>query len=165
MTAGPTPSQTVGPFFRLGLGWLAPRDAVAADSPGAVVISGQVLDGAGDPVPDAVVEIFQPGPGGFGRALTDAEGGYRFVTVKVDRGGVQAPHLDISVFARGLLQRGWTRCYFPDESSTNSSDPVLQLLARDEPGRAATLVAVPAQGRLRFDIRLQGDGETVFFDW
>ena len=164
MTAAPTPSQTIGPFFGFGLAWLHGRQLVPPESPGAVVISGRVLDGTGAPVPDAVVEMFQVGPQRFGRALTDPAGRYRFVTTKpgpVDER--QAPHLEVSVFARGLLQRCWTRCYFPDEGVANRADPLLQAIP--DPDRVATLVAVSEAGALRFDIRLQGEQETVFFDW
>jgi protocatechuate 3,4-dioxygenase alpha subunit len=172
VTVAPTPSQTIGPFFRFALDWMASGELVPKGSPGALTISGRVLDGADDPVPDAVVEVYQcspaegtpPGWRGFGRACTDPSGGYRFMTVKPDRvDDLQAPHLDISVFARGLLQRLWTRCYFPDEAAANAADPVLRLIA--DPERTATVIARPDADGLRFDISLQGDRETVFFDW
>jgi protocatechuate 3,4-dioxygenase, alpha subunit len=172
MTSAPTPSQTIGPFFRFGLAWLHGRELVPAESHDAVVVRGQVFDGAGDPLPDAVVEIFQADAGGgypprwrgFGRCLTGTDGEYRFVTVKPGRTDeVQAPHVEVSVFARGLLQRCHTRMYFPEESAANASDPLLRTIA--DPDRAATLVALEEGDELRFDIRLQGERETVFFDW
>jgi protocatechuate 3,4-dioxygenase alpha subunit len=174
-----TPSQTVGPFLSLGLTWTDGHLVVPEGTPGAVRISGVLLDGAGAPVPDGVVETWQAdadgrfdhpddprGPtgsgfGGFGRCLTDDEGRYQIVTVKpgaLDDG--QAPHIDVTVLARGLLQHVVTRIYFPDEGAANAADPLLSALP---PERAATLVAEPAgEGELRFDIRLQGEGETVF---
>jgi len=171
---GPTPSQTVGPFFRFGLEWLVPTELVDPDSPGAVVIGGQVLDGAGQPVPDAVVEIWQADPDGrypppdgtgewrgWGSCLTDAEGGWQFTTVKpgrVDAG--QAPHLGVTLFCRGILQRLVSRIYFPDETEANAADPVLVAAGP----RATTLVAAEAgAGRLHHDLVLQGTRETVFF--
>jgi len=172
--AGPTPSQTVGPFFRSGTGWMECPDLVGPSSPGALAISGRVLDGAGVAVPDAMVEIWQAdrrgrfddadGWHGFGRGLTDTEGRFHFVTVKpgpVDAD--QAPHIDVSVFARGLLQRLVTRIYFPDEAAANAADPVLSSLS--DPAARASLVAAAEGAGLRFDVRLRGDGETVFFDW
>jgi protocatechuate 3,4-dioxygenase alpha subunit len=153
-----TPSQTVGPFFRFGLGWLGPDDEVADP----VAVHGTVLDGAGDPVPDGVVEAWQADPGVFRRSLTDEDGRYRVVITRPASAGVggEAPHIDVSVFARGLLQRLVTRVYFPDHPA--DADPVLASIP--EP-RRHTLIAVPDAGGLRFDIRLQGDEETVFFAW
>ncbi len=150
-----TPSQTVGPFFSFGL-----VDANLVVAPGdvhPVRIHGRVLDGAGAGVPDAVVEILSPA--GFGRCLTDADGRYRFVVTKPDAGG-EAPHLEVSVFARGLLQRVATRLYFPGEPA-NASDPVLRSLPDDD--LRSTLVAVPDDGAVRFDVHLQGPQETAFF--
>ncbi len=165
MTVVPTPSQTVGPFFRFAFDWMASGHLVEPGSPGALRVWGRVLDGDGEPVPDAVVEVFQAGPvPRFGRSCTDPSGVYRFVTAKPGRvDGRQAPHLEVSVFARGLLQRLWTRCYFPDEPAANAADPLLLAIA--DPGRVATLVAVAAPEGLQLDISLQGDHETVFFDW
>jgi protocatechuate 3,4-dioxygenase alpha subunit len=164
MTAAPTPSQTIGPFFRFGMAWLHGRQLVGPEVPDAITLRGRLFDGAGEAVPDAVVEVFQEGPTRFGRALTDDAGGYEFVTAKPGWAGRgQAPHLDISLFARGLLQRCWTRCYFPDEAEANAADPLLRTVS--DPERVATLVAVPEGPTLRFDIRLQGARETVFLDW
>jgi protocatechuate 3,4-dioxygenase, alpha subunit len=174
-----TPSQTVGPFLSIGLTWADGHLVVPEDAPGAVRISGVVRDGAGDPVTDGVIETWQAdadgrfdhpddprgasGSGfeGFGRCPTDAEGRYGIVTVKPGAlGDGQAPHIDVSVFARGLLDRVVTRIYFPDETAANAADPLLASLPAE---RAATLVAAATGEReLRFDIRLRGEGETVF---
>ncbi len=175
MIAAPTPSQTVGPFFRFGFAWLSPsRHLVAPGSDGAVGVSGRLLDGGGVAVPDGVVEIWQADAGGgfppdsragwtgFGRDLTDEDGRYSFTTVApgpVD--GYQSPHIDVTVFARGLLQRLVTRIYLPGDAA-NDADPVL---ASVDPVRRSTLIAEPDGRDLRFDIRLQGERETVFFAW
>ena len=182
----PTPSQTVGPFFNIGL----PGDQaelVDAGADGAVRIQGVVYDGEGEPVVDALVEIWQAGPSGrydhpddprddlpvqegfrgFGRAETDPDdGSFSFVTLKPgpvpgSEGATQAPHLMVSVLARGLLKRLATRIYFEDEADANAADPVL---AAVDPDRRDTLVARRDGEAYRFDVRLQGDGETVFFD-
>jgi protocatechuate 3,4-dioxygenase alpha subunit len=182
-----TPSQTVGPFFAIALPWPDGPFVVPEGTPGAITISGRVIDGAGDPVPDALVEIWQAGPDGsfnghpgdprrtgttgfrgFGRCPTGADGGYRFVTLRpaalpTGDGRTEAPHLDVSVFARGLLDRLVTRIYFPDEEGANAADPVLQ--SPSIRNRRDTLIATAAgPGEFRFDVHLQGDGETVFFD-
>jgi protocatechuate 3,4-dioxygenase alpha subunit len=156
---GTTPSQTVGPFFSIGL---AGVDAVAPGTSGAIRLHGTVVDGAGDPVPDAVVETWQTAPAAaFGRSLCDAEGRWSVLTRKPGPAGDgQAPHLDVSVFARGLLHRVVTRIYFADEPAANAGDPVL---AGVEARRRATLLARPDGDGYRFDIHLQGDDETVFF--
>jgi protocatechuate 3,4-dioxygenase alpha subunit len=170
----PTPSQTVGPFFDLGLRWLCASELVPTSHPGAVRIEGQVLDGRGDPVPDAVIEIFQADEHGhfppatasawrgFGRCLCDQSGRYAFVTVRPGSvGGDAASHVDVSVFARGLLQRLVTRCYFGDEDA-NADDPLLRAVGA---ARASTLLARADEGTYRFDIHLQGAKETAFFVW
>jgi protocatechuate 3,4-dioxygenase, alpha subunit len=155
-----TPSQTVGPFFRIGLSTTIGSHVVGEGMPGAVRISGQVFDGAGEPVPDAMIETWQSE--GAGRCATDEEGHFAIVTSKpAGDGSSGAPHLDVSVFARGLLTRLVTRLYFPDEHEANDADPVLRTLS---PAERATLVAVREGGGLRFDIHLQGARETVFFD-
>ena len=163
---GPTPSQTIGPFFRFALDWMAERDLVPAGHPGRVVVSGRVLDGDDQPVPDAVIEIWQAagidppsGWSGFGRYLTDVDGRYRFATAKPADPRHQAPHIEVSVFARGLLQRLATRIYFPDELNANRSDPLLRLVPAV---RRDTLIASDDGAVLHFDIRLQGPHETVF---
>jgi protocatechuate 3,4-dioxygenase alpha subunit len=194
-----TPSQTAGPFFGIGLPWPDGPYVVPEGTPGAITIGGTVRDGAGQPVTDAMVETWQADPGGwfahpddprgsraaagfrgFGRCLTDGAGHYQIVTLRPGRlpavvkgkgaGDFEAPHLDVSVFARGLLDRLVTRIYFPDEQAANEADPVLAAIA--DPERRATLIAVARDGPpggFRFDIRLQGEGErgageTVFFD-
>ena len=177
-----TPSQTVGPFFDIALAWADGPYVVPVGTPGAVWLRGQVLDGSGDPVPDALVETWQADPEGrfdhpddprgpvtgfrgFGRCPTDAQGCYAILTLKPGpvpgpEGSLQAPHVDVSVFARGLLNRVVTRIYFPDEEA-NGNDPVLASLA--DSGARVTLVAERIDDGYRFDIRLQGDRETVFF--
>jgi protocatechuate 3,4-dioxygenase, alpha subunit len=167
----PTPSQTVGPFFAVGLCWPDGPLVVPQGTPGAFRLSGRLLDGAGDPVPDALVETWQAGPGGsgfrgFGRCPTDAEGRFWVLTVKPGPvphpgGGRQAPHVDLAVFARGLLRQAVTRAYFADEPAANAADPVLAAL----PGPArATLLAGPVAGGYHLDLHLQGEHATVFFD-
>jgi protocatechuate 3,4-dioxygenase alpha subunit len=156
-----TPSQTVGPFLEIGL---VGRIGAELVPDGPVRVRGVVLDGAGEVVPDALVEVWQADAGGsyglFGRSNT-RDGGFELVTVKPAAVGDQAPHLDVSVFARGLLTRLVTRMYFPGDAA-NAADPVLSRVPAE---RRETLVAVTeADGSLRFDIRLQGDGETVFFE-
>jgi protocatechuate 3,4-dioxygenase, alpha subunit len=175
MSLGETPSQTIGPFFAVGLPWPDGPDVVPAGTPGAVRIGGQVLDGVGDPVSDALVETWQADPAGrfahpddfrgFGRCPTDADGRWAIRTLKpgplpVPGGGVEAPHLNVSVFARGLLNRLVTRIYFPDEADANAADPLLTSIA--DPQVRARLVAVAGGDGLRFDIRLQGAHETPF---
>ena len=187
MTPRLTPSQTVGPFLAIGLPWRDGPFVVPEGTDGAITITGRVLDGAGDPVPDALGDTWQADPDGrfahpddprgaagrgfrgFGRCPTGPDGSYRIVTLKPGAlpspgGGTEAPHLDVSVFARGLLDRVVTRVYFPDEGPANEADPVLASIG--DPAWAATLVARPGPdpARLRFDIHLQGDQETVFFD-
>jgi protocatechuate 3,4-dioxygenase, alpha subunit len=185
---GITPSQTVGPYLRLAFDWPDGPDAVPEGTPGAIVVTGLVYDGNGDLVPDAVVETWQadaagrfdhaddprgsamadpPGFRGFGRCPTDGDGRWWVRTVKPGAlpaagGGTEAPHLDVSVFARGLLDRVVTRLYFPEDTEAHRSDPVLAAL--DEPDRAATMIATAVEGGYSLDIRLQGRDETVFFD-
>jgi protocatechuate 3,4-dioxygenase, alpha subunit len=169
-----TPSQTVGPFFGHALPWPEGPHVVAAKAPGALWLRGVVLDGAGEPVPDALIESWQAGPDGrldsdsfrgFGRCPTDGQGRWAIRTVKpgpvpAPDGRMQAPHIDLSVFARGLLNRVITRIYFDDEPVANGADPVLAQIP--EPLRA-TLLARQAEDGYTFDIRLQGEHETVFF--
>jgi protocatechuate 3,4-dioxygenase alpha subunit len=163
-----TPSQTVGPFFSHALPWEDGPHAAPADAPGTFWLRGRVLDGAGEPVPDALVESWQtspPGIRGFARCPTDQAGRWAIRTVKSGpvpgpRGRPQAPHLDLSVFARGLLDRVVTRVYFADEPVANAADPVLAVVA---PERRDSLLARPAADGYALDIRLQGDHETVFF--
>jgi protocatechuate 3,4-dioxygenase, alpha subunit len=180
-----TPSQTVGPYFMIGLPWDGGPYAVSPGTPGAVTIGGVLFDGAGEPVPDGLIEAWQPdsegrfadlhGSGGgsetdgfrgFARAPTDDDGRYEILTLKpgpvpAAGGDMQAPHIDLTVFARGLLHRCVTRIYFADEQRSNAHDPVLCTVPS---ARRETLLAQPAGDGYRFDIRLQGPGETVFFD-
>jgi protocatechuate 3,4-dioxygenase alpha subunit len=185
LTLDVTPSQTVGPFFAIGLPWETGRFAVPPHTPGAIRITGTVFDGDGEAVPDSLIETWQadpdgrfadlhghrgpsalPGFRGFARyGAEDGDGRYEIVTVKPGRvpwlgGGEQAPHVDVSVFARGMLHRCVTRIYFADEPEANANDPVLQAVPAE---RRATLLAQPAEDGYTFDIRLQGNGETVFF--
>ena len=168
-TEGLTPAQTVGPFFAIGLSWAA--GAQAAVSSGAIWVRGRVLDGAGEPVPDAIIETWQSDPPvsetfrGFTRCPTDQEGRYAIRTLKPamvpgPHGRPQAPHLAVSVFARGLLHRVVTRIYFADEAVANTADPVLTA-AGD--GGASMIATVAADG-YRLDIHLQGPDETTFLD-
>ena len=156
-----TPSQTVGPYFALGLLDRRANELV----PEGIRITGRVLDGAGEPVPDAMVEIWQADDDGryrpdfgWGRAGCEGEGRFSFVTRKPGRVQGQAPHLSVLVFARGLLKPVRTRMYFPDEEAANATDPVL--CAVDD---ARTLIARSTEDGLEFDIHLQGEDETVFF--
>ena len=166
MSPPATPPQTIGPFFHIGLDVPGTERLVSADHPGAVRIQGRVLDGVGDPVHDALIEVWDARGARFGRCATDADGRYHFFTLKPVGGSpgqvpVEAPHLNVSVFARGLLDRLVTRIYFPDEEAANAADPVLSMIA--DPHARATLVARAEPGMLRFDIHLQGEDETVFF--
>jgi protocatechuate 3,4-dioxygenase alpha subunit len=160
---GLTPSQTVGPFLHLALADAALRDGVPPGTAGAITIRGTVVDGARAPVPDAVVETWQVG-GPFTRSATDAAGAWSATTVRpspvstID-GTSQAPHLAVSVFARGLLDRVVTRLYF-DGDPANATDPALAAAG----GRAGRLLAqLDGADGWRYDIRLQGDDESVFF--
>jgi len=190
---GQTPSQTVGPYFAYALtpepyGYrgLATNRLVAPDTPGEfIVIEGRVLDGNGDPVADALIEIWQadsqgrfadaPGGGradfvGFGRCGTDAEGRFRFETVKPGRvpgpdSRMLAPHIHVCLTARGLLNHLFTRIWFEDEAEANAQDPILELVPEDR--RQTVIARREVRGGAviyRFDIHLQGAHETVFFD-
>jgi protocatechuate 3,4-dioxygenase alpha subunit len=182
---GSTPSQTVGPYLAIVLPWSDGPDVVAGGRPGRITIKGRLTDGAGEAVPDGLIEVWQADPQGrfnhpddprgpathdgfrgFGRCPTDADGRFHFHTVKPGplpdgAGGTEAPHLDVSVFARGLLHRLVTRIYFPDEADANAADPVLTALTADQ--RALLTATAQDDATLRFDIRLQGEGETPFF--
>jgi protocatechuate 3,4-dioxygenase alpha subunit len=186
----PTGSQTVGPFFHFGLDRLDWSDLTAGGPAGEkILIEGRVTDGDGAPIPDALLEIWQANAAGkydhpddtqdkpvdrkfrgFGRAATNAEGVYRFTTIKPGpvpgRGNaLQAPHINVTVFARGLLKHLTTRLYFVDEAAANETDPVLNSI--DDVTARKTLIAGKANGAAityRFDIVLQGKGETVFFE-
>jgi protocatechuate 3,4-dioxygenase, alpha subunit len=183
-----TPSQTVGPYFSMRLPWPEGPYVVPADTPGAITILGRLYDGVGAAIPDGLIETWQADPNGrfahpddprgpivdgdlafrgFGRCKTNHDGSFKIVTLKpgplpFGDGRTEAPHIDVSVFARGMLDRSVTRIYFPDEETANATDPVLDLVPAD---RLSTLIATPGgPGLLRFDIRMQGPNETVFFD-
>lgn len=189
-----TPSQTVGPFFayaltpqtygRVGLG---SGTMVDPDTRGERIrIEGRVLDGAGAPVVDAVVELWQanaagryrhpadtradaeldPHFTGFGRTGTDGQGAFRFDTVKPGAlGDGQAPHVNVTVMARGMLSHAFTRLYFDDEAAANAGDALLRSVPGDRRGTLVARRLETAGGVVyRFDIHLQGDNETVFLD-
>jgi protocatechuate 3,4-dioxygenase alpha subunit len=188
MSLQATTSQTVGPYFSIGLTRLKKDNLASTEVSGErITISGRMLDGDGAGVPDAMLEIWQANSHGkyahpedkqnknleaafqgYGRIPTDANGAFRFQTIKP--GSVagpddkpQAPHIAVSVFTRGLLRRLVTRIYFPDESA-NAGDFVLNLV---EPARRGTLIArklAGQEGHLEWNVVLQGDKETVFFD-
>ena len=160
MTLPTTPSQTVGPYYAIGLCRRPENELAAAGDPGVLQLVGAVFDGGGEPIGDAVVELWDPVARRWGRCGTDARGEFSFTIAKPPGEGNDAPHLEVYVFARGLLKHQRTRLYFPDEPEANASDPVLASL---EPADATTLVALDEGDRLRFDIRMQGDRATVFF--
>ena len=161
-----SPSQTPGPMWGFALMFEGCELAVDEDSPGAVAIEGRVVDGDDEPIgyPDGLIEVWRGEQ--WARARTDADGRYRVVVAKPDSAelpgvGVEAPYVNVSVFARGLLRAANTRLYFPDEARANAEDPVLQLVPAP---RRHTLVGRREGDTLRFDIRLQGPDETVFFE-
>ncbi|HLR84783.1 MAG TPA: protocatechuate 3,4-dioxygenase subunit alpha [Nocardioidaceae bacterium] len=178
--SAPTPGQTVGPFFGFALPYPGDSELVPPDHPDAVRLHGRVVDGAGEVVPDALLELWQPdGEGrvvratgsvrrdgstftGWGRAATDANGEYAFTTVEPGATTPGRPaFFAITVFARGLLDGLFTRAYLPDQPSL-ADDPLLAALP--EP-RRSTLIADRHGADLRFDVVLQGGDETVFLDF
>ena len=188
MSLQATTSQTVGPYFKIGLHWLNRDNLVGEGVSGErVTIQGRVFDGDGVPVPDAILEVWQanahgkydhpedtqdkplePGFKGYGRVPVSGEGLFRFATIKPGPvpgpdGNEQAPHLVVSVFMRGLERRLVTRIYFPDDAR-NAADFILNLV---EPARRSTLIAkmiAGGPGTLEWNVVLQGPDETVFFD-
>ncbi|WP_233491373.1 protocatechuate 3,4-dioxygenase subunit alpha [Blastococcus sp. TBT05-19] len=180
---GTTPSATVGPYLAIGLTWPDGEYAAEEGTPGGFWLRGTVVDGAGAVVPDAMVETWQadpdggfaspedprgaasyPGFRGYARAQT-LSGEFAIHTLKPGRvpdgeGGLQAPHIDVSIFARGILDRVVTRIYFADEAEANAEDVVLRGLSEEQ---RRTLVAEPSEDGYRFDVYLQGERETVFF--
>jgi len=173
----PTPGQTVGPFFHYALPYPGDSELVPAGRSDAVRLHGTVLDGAGSPVPDALLELWQADtdgrvvqePGslrrdgftftGWGRAATDDAGHYSFSTVRPGTVASGAPFFALTLFARGLPNRLFTRAYLPADDADLAGDPLLSSL--DEERRATLVTVADAQG-YRFDVRLQGEGETVF---
>lgn len=160
-----SPSQTIGPLYGFALMFEGSHEAVPPDSPGAVRIEGLIIDGDGVPLswPEGFIEIWEGDQ--WARARTDADGRYSVVVRKPEPtptpdGAVAAPHLNVTVFARGLLKQLLTRVYFPDETAANAADPILELVP---PGDRELLIAKPEGELLRFDIRLQGEDETPFF--
>ena len=160
MTRPPTPSQTVGPFYSIGLARRPEHLLVPPDAPGAVELAGTLFDGAGEPIRDGLIEVWDAVERRFGRSGTDETGGFRLTVAKPPAPAGAAPHLEVHVFARGLLRHQRTRIYFPDEQAANAADPVLDALSEQD---RATLVASEQDGGLRFDIRMQGDRQTAFF--
>jgi protocatechuate 3,4-dioxygenase alpha subunit len=187
MSLRATTSQTIGPYLRIGLEWMVIEDLAPKGTAGErVTLRGRVIDGDGKPVNDAALEIWQanshgkyasgedpqarplePGFRGYGRSLTDEGGNFRFRTIKPGRvpgpqGRLQAPHLAVTIFMRGLLKQLLTRVYFPDDAA-NAEDPVLALVPA---GRRGTLIAArTGEGELEWNVVLQGANETVFFDF
>ena len=178
MSLHATTSQTVGPYLHIGMTWLIIENLAAKRVAGErISIAGRVLDGDGKPVTDALLEIWQadsagnygnPGFRGFGRSATDAKGAFSFHTIKPGRvagpgGKLQAPHIAVNVFMRGLLKQLVTRIYFTDDPA-NTEDAVLALVPA---GRRGTLLArkgARKSGALEWNVILQGRDETVFFD-
>jgi protocatechuate 3,4-dioxygenase alpha subunit len=177
----PTPGQTIGPFFGYALPYPGGECLVPAGHPGAIRLHGTVYDGAGDPIPDSLVEIWQTDqdgrvvaePGslrrdgytftGWGRAATDNTGHYSFTTIQPGPAGPgRVAFFAVTVFARGLLDRLFTRAYIPADPAVLSAD---SLLASLDAERRAGLIATRDRDGLRFDIRLQGPGETVFLSY
>ena len=196
-----TPSQTVGPFFAYGLtpkgrcqwdpnghySWKETigDNLITPDATGQKIrIEGQIVDGDGVPINDAMIEIWQADAQGryasprdsrarpntqfkgFGRSATDKNGMFGFATVKPGavpgpKGATQAPHIVIAIYSRGMLRQVYTRLYFADEAAANEADPVLKLVPTD---RRGTLIAKKQGDAYRFDIRMQGENETVFFE-
>ena len=164
MTLSRTPSQTVGPYYAIGLTRAphAPQNELADRSdPASARLIGQLLDGQGSPIGDGMVELWDGVAERWGRSGTDSEGRFSFLVTKPEPRPGEAPRFDVLVFARGMLKHELTRIYFPDEAEANAADPVYAAL--DEESRA-TLVAEAEDGALRFDIRMQGDRHTVFFE-
>ncbi|MDF2048749.1 protocatechuate 3,4-dioxygenase subunit alpha [Arthrobacter sp. Cr_A7] len=178
----PTPGQTVGPFYGYALPFEKDNELLAPGSPGSIRLQGTVYDGAGETVPDAILEIWQPDAQGnivqktgslvrdgytftgWGRGAVGYSGVYTFTTVNPGPTSPgAAPFISVAIFARGLTNRLFTRIYLPEDQEALAKDP---LLASLEPERRETLIARrDPDGGLTFDIRLQGEGETVFLDF
>ena len=151
-----TPSQTVGPYYTIGLVRRDDSRLVEHNDPGSLRLIGSLLDGQGTPIADGMIEIWDGDR--WARSATDSEGRFSFTVTKPGPRPGETPRFDVFVFARGLLRHQLTRIYFPDEP--NETDPVFAALSEEE---RATLVAELEDGALRFDIRMQGDRATVFF--
>ncbi|MCZ9350807.1 protocatechuate 3,4-dioxygenase subunit alpha [Streptomyces mutabilis] len=187
----PTPSHTVGPFYGYALPFRGGEDIAPLGHPDTITVHGYVLDGEGGPLPDALVELWGPGPDGelptadgsmrrdpasggflgrngveftgFGRIQTDADGHWYARTLRPGARGNSAPYVSVCVFARGLLVHLYTRIYLPGDRAALAADP---LLSRVDAERRDTLIAADeGNGTYRFDIRLQGEGETVFLEF
>ncbi len=178
----PTPGQTVGPFFGYALPYEKDRELLAPGSPGSIRLQGTVYDGSGATVPDAILEIWQPDSEGnvvqktgslvrdgysftgFGRSSVGNSGVFTFTTVNPGPTGPgAAPFIAVAIFARGLTNRLFTRIYLPEDEAALANDPLLSSLDAD---RRSTLIARrDADGGLTWDVRLQGEGETVFLDF
>ncbi len=158
----PSPSQTIGPFFHVYLNAFGVLSNLARQAKGERIrLAFRVLDGDNAPLNDAMIELWQADSGAFGRLPTDEQGTCVFESVMPGRVAPQAPHIDVSVFARGLLNRLVTRAYFAGDPA-NADDPVLALVPEE---RRETLMAHPdGEGLWNFEIHLCGDRETVFFD-
>ncbi|MFD7874419.1 protocatechuate 3,4-dioxygenase subunit alpha [Streptomyces sp. NPDC059766] len=187
----PTPSHTVGPFYGYALPFPGGGDIAPVGHPDTITVQGHVYDGEGNPLPDALVELWGPGPDGrmpttdgsmrrdpatgghlgrngvqftgWGRIQTDADGHWYARTLRPGARGRSAPYLSACVFARGLLVHLFTRIYLPGDQAALAADPLLERLAEE---RRDTLIARDGgDGTYRFDIRLQGEGETVFLEF
>src|SRR6185312_5946341 len=177
-----TPGQTIGPFYGYALPYERDNELVHPSRPGAVRLHGTVYDGEGSVIPDALLEIWQADEEGnvvqqagslvrdgytftgFGRTAVDNEGNYNFTTLNPGATGEgKAPFIMLTVFARGLLNRLFTRIYLPEDTAALAADPLLSAL--DEADRATLVATREADGSLRFDVRLQGEGETAFLSY
>ena len=157
-----SPSQTIGPLYGFSLMWPGSEQAADPGQPGTVRIRGRVFDGAGAMVayPELMLELWAGDQ--FARTRTDPDGAFSAVLAKPAAPAGQAPHVNVTLFSRGLLKQAQTRLYFPDEAAANAADPVLTAVPAD---RRPTLIARQDGANLVFDIHLQGDQETVFFDF
>ncbi len=181
----PTSSQTVGPYFRIGMQYMLDRcDAVGAVTAGSIEIHGRVLDSDGVGVSDAMLEFWTPGvaetlpssapdreglPAGFCRVGTDKGGNFtakvtRPAAVPMGDGRMQAPHMLVLVFMRGLLRNLLSRVYFVDEPG-NTADPVLEGIPAERRGTLVAQIEDREAGSYRWNVVLQGQDETVFFEW
>lgn len=178
-----TPSQTVGPFYGYALPYEKGPDLVPGHHPHAIRFHGTVTDGHGEPVPDALLEIWQADESGrlprergslerdgftftgFGRAATTLAGHYTFTTVKPGAVAGKAPYILVTVFARGVTRHLFTRAYFPEDTAAHESDTVLTAVPAERRSTLVCTVDVGGAASYRFDIRLQGEAETVFLDF